>query len=252
LNKAKSGCATALFGEKYGERVRVVTMGEISKELCGGTHTSSTGQIGLFHITSEAGISAGVRRIEAITGLGSLNALRKSEVIVSQLCETLKVGQDALIKRIVGLQDSVKQLEIIVSRGSHEKVAGQVAALIEEARKTKGKFLYIAKNIGACQKDEFGPFSDVISDKLKSPDYHNVVVVVGAIIDNKAQLFAAAGPMAIKAGVNCGAIIKEAAQKAGGSGGGSPMRAQAGCKDIDKIDAAIETARKALAAKAEG
>jgi alanyl-tRNA synthetase len=252
LNKAKSGGATALFGEKYGERVRVVTMGEISKELCGGTHTSSTGQIGLFHITSEAGISAGVRRIEAITGLGSLNALRKSEVIVSQLCETLKVGQDALIKRIVGLQDSVKQLEIIVSRGSHEKVAGQVAALIEEARKTKGKFLYIAKNIGACQKDEFGPFSDVISDKLKSPDYHNVVVVVGAIIDNKAQLFAAAGPMAIKAGVNCGAIIKEAAQKAGGSGGGSPMRAQAGCKDIDKIDAAIETARKALAAKAEG
>ena len=252
LDKAKSTGAMALFGEKYGETVRVVTMGTISKELCGGTHTSSTGQIGLFHITSESGISAGVRRLEAVTGLNSLHLLRRHELVVTELSETLKVSQDALTKRVFTLMESVKQLETAVSRSSQEKVSGQAAALVEEARKGKGLFSFTVKNIGTYAKDAFGPLTDAVSDRLKSPDGHAGVVVLGAVIDGKAQLFAAAGPSAVKDGVNCGALIRDAAQKAGGSGGGSPQRAQAGCKDPGKLDEALLSARQALAQKAGG
>jgi alanyl-tRNA synthetase len=253
LDKAKSAGAMALFGEKYGERVRVVAMGGVSKELCGGTHTFSTGQIGLFHITSESGISAGIRRIEAVTGLNSLHALRRNERIVFELCETLKAPEDALVKRVSGLMESVKHLEGEVTRGSLAKVSGQAAAILEEARKNTGKFSFVVKNLGAYPKDAFGPLTDAVSDRLKSPDCHGCVVALGALIDGKAQLFASAGPAAVKqGGVNCGAIVKEAAQKAGGSGGGSPVRAQAGCKDPGKLDEALNAARQALAAKAEG
>jgi alanyl-tRNA synthetase len=251
LASAKSSGAMALFGEKYGDRVRVVTMGNVSRELCGGTHASSTGQIGLFHIVSESGISAGVRRIEAITGLNSLLALTRCENTLAVLCETLKVSEDTLPKKVSGLLDTVKQLETAANRNSLEKVAGRAAELLSEAGKIKGKIPFVVKNIGNCSKEVFGPLTDAVSDKLKSPDFQNHVVALGAVIDGKVQLFAAAGPVAVKAGINCGAIIKEAAKKANGSGGGSPMRAQAGCKNTEQIEDALAAARQTIKSKSE-
>ncbi|HEX7510032.1 MAG TPA: alanine--tRNA ligase [Chitinivibrionales bacterium] len=250
IDKAKNSGAMALFGEKYGEKVRVVSMGTVSKELCGGTHAASTGQIGLFHITSEGGISAGVRRIEAVTGLNSLQTLRSSERIVAELTHMLKVTGDALSKRVSGMLDTLKELEASVSRSSQEKVSGLAAQLMEEAKKNNGKIPYVIKNLGEITKDTFGPLTDAVSDCLKNADCHGFAAVLGAVIDGKAQLFAAAGPGAVKLGVNSGAIVKEAAQKAGGSGGGSPLRAQAGCKFADKLDEALAAARQALTTKA--
>jgi alanyl-tRNA synthetase len=237
----------ALFGEKYGDKVRVVTMGPVSKELCGGTHASSTGQIGLFHITSESSISAGVRRIEAITGMNSLKAFHENKAIVEQLSGMFKVSAAAVVQKAEALLDINKQLETAVADLSQQQAAGQIAGILDEARKSSGKVLFAVKSLGKISKDSFSLFCDGISDKLRTPDFLNGVIMLGAIVDNKAQLFAAAGQTAIKAGVNSGALIKEAAQKAGGSGGGNPARAQAGCKNPDKLDEALQTAKLSIA-----
>jgi len=237
----------ALFGEKYGNKVRVVTMGPVSKELCGGTHTSSTGQIGLFHITSESSISAGVRRIEAITGMNSLKAFHENKDIVEHLAGMFKVSAPVVVKKVEALLDNNKQLETAIAGLSQQQATGQISGVLDEVRKSSGKVLFAVKNLGKISKDSFSLFCDGISDKLRTPEFLNSVIMLGAIVDNKAQLFAAAGQTAIKAGVNSGALVKEAAQKAGGGGGGNPARAQAGCKNPDKLDEALQTAKLAIA-----
>ena len=248
VDKAKASGAMALFGEKYGDKVRVVSMGAVSKELCGGTHAASTGQIGLFHIISESGISAGVRRIEAITGLNSLARLREEKAVVDALCAALKIPASDLTKRIDGLLDTIKQQEACINELSQKQASGQIAEILEEARTSAGKISFVVKTLGAVSKDSFTHFCDGLSDKLRSPEFSNVVVMLGAVVDGKAQLFAAAGPAAVKTGgVNCGALVKEAAQKAGGGGGGSPARAQAGCKNPEKMGDALDSGRQALA-----
>jgi alanyl-tRNA synthetase len=247
VDKAKATGAMALFGEKYGDKVRVVTMGPVSKELCGGTHTSSTGQIGLFHITSESSISAGVRRIEAITGMNSLKAFHENKDIVEHLAGMFKVSAPVVVKKVEALLDNNKQLETAIAGLSQQQAAGQISGVLDEVRKSNGKVLFAVKNLGKISKDSFSLFCDGISDKLRTPEFLNSVIMLGAIVDNKAQLFAAAGQTAIKAGVNSGALVKEAAQKAGGSGGGNPARAQAGCKNPDKLDEALQTAKLAIA-----
>jgi alanyl-tRNA synthetase len=246
VDKAKATGAMALFGEKYGNKVRVVTMGPVSKELCGGTHTSSTGQIGLFHITSESSISAGVRRIEAITGMNSLKAFHENKDIVEHLAGMFKVSAPVVVKKVEALLDNNKQLETAIAGLSQQQATGQISGVLDEVRKSSGKVLFAVKNLGKISKDSFSLFCDGISDKLRTPEFLNSVIMLGAIVDNKAQLFAAAGQTAIKAGVNCGALVKEAAQKANGSGGGNPGRAQAGCKNPDKLDDALQTTRQAI------
>ena len=247
VEKAKATGAMALFGEKYGDTVRVVTMGPVSKELCGGTHTSSTGQIGLFHITSESSISAGVRRIEAITGLNSLKAFHENKDIVERLASMFKVSAPAVMKKVETLLDNNKQLEAAIAGLSQQQAKGQIDQVLDEVRKSGGKVLFVVKNLGKIPKDNFSLFCDGLSDKLRTPEFLNSIVMLGAVVDGKAQLFAAAGQTAIKAGVNSGALVKEAAQKAGGSGGGNPSRAQAGCKNPDKLDEALQTAKLAIA-----
>ena len=247
IDKAKATGAMALFGEKYGDTVRVVTMGPVSKELCGGTHAASTGQIGLFHITSESSISAGIRRIEAITGMNSLKAFRENEDIVERLAGIFKVSDSAVVKKVEALLENNKKLETTIAGLSQQQVAAQIAGILDEARKNAGKVSYVVKNLGNISKDSFSLLGDGLSDKLRTPDFSSAVIMLGAIVDGRAQLFAAAGQTAIKAGVNCGALIKEAAQKANGSGGGNPARAQAGCKNPDKLDEALQTAKFAIA-----
>jgi alanyl-tRNA synthetase len=249
--KAKNTGAMALFGEKYGERVRVVTMGTISKELCGGTHASSTGRIGLFHIISESSISAGIRRIEAVTGMNTLHIFREKETIIAELTETLKISERSLPKRIAELLKENDSLKKSILKFSEEKVARQVMDIFAALPKNNGSISFVSRAIGNISRDSFTAIADTVSDRLKLPQFQNGVVVIGAVVDGKAQLFAAAGQAAVqKGGVHCGALVKEAAHKAGGSGGGSPIRAQAGCKEADRLPDALEAALQALKKKA--
>jgi alanyl-tRNA synthetase len=251
LDEAKAEGATALFGEKYARKVRVIDIAPVSKELCGGTHVSATGEIGFFHIVSESSISAGIRRIEAITGRATVEYLLSKENVITSLTGLLKAGEGKLLENVRGLLDKVKELGERVSELSSGLTSGIAEELFEEARRNGGEFLWIVRNLGQIDKESFSRLSDLISDEIKARGLDNMVIVMGAVVDNKALFSASAGQTAVKKfGIHCGELVKAAAQKAGGGGGGSPVRAQAGGKDPMKIDDALEAARLIIAGKA--
>ncbi|NLG16017.1 MAG: alanine--tRNA ligase [Fibrobacter sp.] len=251
LDEAKAEGATALFGEKYADRVRVVDISPVSKELCGGTHVSATGEIGFFHITAESSISAGIRRIEGITGSGTVGYLLGKEKVISGLSNLLKVGEGKLLDRIQALLDNVKQLEEKISELSSGLTSGTVEEIFEEAGAKGGDFPWIVRNMGEIDKDSFCRLSDSICDQIKSRGLDTMVVVLGAVVDQKALFSACAGQTAVKKfGIHCGELVKAAAQKAGGGGGGSPVRAQAGGKDPQKVDDALESSASLISEKA--
>jgi alanyl-tRNA synthetase len=252
-DEAKKEGAMALFGEKYGENVRVVGMGDVSKELCGGTHVRSTGMIGLFHITMETSIAAGVRRIEAVTGLNSLRYLAGKEATLAGLCGMFKVGDDALVDRIEGLMDHAKDLEQKIAKLSQGQVKNQAEEILADALATKAKFAWAVKDLGAIEKDTFAALCDAVSDAVKSRNLTDMAVVLGAVVESRVLFFATAGPKAVKeCAVHCGELVKAAALKADGSGGGSPTRAQAGGKNPQKLSEALDAVRAILKQKAGG
>jgi alanyl-tRNA synthetase len=251
LDAAKAEGATALFGEKYGDSVRVVTMSPVSKELCGGTHVSSTGRIGLFHITAETSISAGIRRIEAVTGMGVVESLSGKEKTIAELTSVLKVGESRLPERVSALLDNIKKLQEQVDALSAARAAGMIDELISEASAKKGSFPWLVKNIGKTDKDSFSRTVDTISDQIRTKNLTSMVILVGAEIEGKALFSASAGADAVKKhGIHCGELVKAAAQKAGGGGGGSPVRAQAGGKDPSKLDEALGAVSLLIQSKA--
>jgi len=251
VNAAKAEGATALFGEKYGDKVRVVSMGTISKELCGGTHVSATGEIGMFHITVETSISAGIRRIEGVTGNGALAYLYNKEKTISSLTSHLKVAEDKLAERVIGLTDTIKVLEAQVKELSSAKAAGIISEFFNEARAKGGKLPWVVKNLGDIDKESFMQISDAVTDEIKNKNITDIVIVLGAKVDDKVLFSASAGAASVKShGVHCGELVKAAAQKTGGGGGGSPLRAQSGGKDPSKLADAISAVEAILSAKA--
>jgi alanyl-tRNA synthetase len=252
--EAKQDGAIALFGEKYGANVRVVSMGPVSKELCGGTHVTRTGQIGLFHITGESSIAAGVRRIEATTGFNSLELLSRKERLVADIASTLKASEDALVSRISELMARAKDLEGQVQRLSREQAGQEVDKLFAEASQSGGAFPWTAVDLGRISKDQFGSLTDAVSDAIRQrADLAATVVALAADVDGKAMFSALAGKRAVSEHtVNCGELVKAAASKARGGGGGSPVRAQAGGKSPENIGEALEALRAILRKKAEG
>lgn len=251
LKEAKEEGATALFGEKYADKVRVVSMGDLSKELCGGTHVTSTGQIGLLHVTEETSISAGVRRISAVTGFSVINCLYDKEEKLSGLSNLLKSGEDKLHNRVENLLDTVKKLEDRVAELSLVRVSGVIDQLFEQAGKNAGAFPWITSSLGDMDKDSFARITDAVSDTIKNNNLVNMVIVVGALVEGKALFAASAGAEAVKKyGVHCGELVKAAAQLAGGGGGGSAVRAQAGGKDPSKLEQALKAAAKIIESKA--
>jgi alanyl-tRNA synthetase len=251
-DEAKKEGAMALFGEKYGENVRVVGMGNISKELCGGTHVGSTGTIGLFHITVETSIAAGVRRIEAVTGMNSLHYLVGKETTINNVCAQLKVGEDDLVDRVAGIVLQAKELEQKIAKLSQGQVKNQADALLSEALAARSaKFAWAVKDLGAIDKDTFSTLCDAISDAIKSRSLSDLAVVLGAVCEGRVLFFATAGQRVVKEhGVHCGELVKAAAQKTDGSGGGNPTRAQAGGKSPQKLSEALDAVRKILSQKA--
>ncbi len=224
--------ALAFFGDKYGEQVRVVSIESFSKELCGGTHVRQTGEIGLFRIVSEAGVAAGVRRIEAQTGSGAYALMKKLEADVRELSDLLKVGQSELAaktrKLVTQLKDKERELEELKL-----KMAGGSAAA-STAKTVAGVSVHVQRTDG-LDVNGMRALADQLRDKLKSG-----VIALGAVSgDEKVSLLVVVTKDLIGK-LKAGELIKTMAAEVGGSGGGRPEMAQAGGKDPAKLDAALE------------
>lgn len=249
--EARAEGATALFGEKYGETVRVVAMGQVSKELCGGTHVQSTGNIGSFHITAESSISAGVRRVTAVTGLNTIELLARKERILNELSRNLKVSESEILDRVSAMSDKQKELESKVAGLSQAHAGNQVEALFEEARSRKGSFPWVVKNLGEVDKQTFSEMVNAASDAIKGGGPNSMVVVLGGVSSGSVLIAASAGKSAVNNNdIHCGDLVKSAAAIAGGGGGGSPVRAQAGGKKPEKLAEALAAVEKILTEKA--
>ena len=233
IEEAKKSGAMALFGEKYGEEVRVVSMGEFSKELCGGTHVANTSQITLFKIISETGVAAGVRRIEALTGNNVIQYYRQMEENLHQLAKTLKTTPAELSDRAEHLLKEVKELqsenESLKSKLAQESL-GDVSDQVTEVKGVK----VLAAAVDGVDMNGLRDLGDQLKEKLGEG-----VVVLASSMGGKVSLLAMATPGAMEKGAHAGNLIKAAAAIVGGGGGGRPNMAQAGGKNPEKIGEAI-------------
>lgn len=233
LEEAKSAGATALFGEKYGETVRVVRMGSFSQELCGGTHVRNTGEIGLVKILSEGGIGAGLRRIEAVAGLKALAYLRTLEDQIMEVAQVLKAQPADVDKRVNGLVAQVKDLEREIGQLKAKLSKNEAEELLGRVQKIEGVPV-LAARVNVSDMEGLRQMADLLRDKLKSG-----VIVLGAVSEGKVNFVTVVSPKGLS-GLHAGQIIKEVAKITGGGGGGRPDMAQAGGKDVGKLGEAID------------
>ena len=240
IEEAKKSGAMALFGEKYEQKVRVVSMGDFSKELCGGTHVKNTSSIMLFKIISEQGIAAGVRRIEALTGNAVLEYYKNEEHMLREAAAALKAQPSELTEKIAHLQAEVKSLQSENDSLKNKLAQGSLGDVMSQVREVKGVKLLAAKVEGV----EAGALRD-LGDQLKSK-LGEGVVVLAAVNGGKVNLLAMATDGAQKAGAHAGNLIKEVAAIVGGGGGGRPNMAQAGGKNPEKADEAVKAAASIL------
>jgi len=239
-DQARELGAVALFGEKYGDTVRVVRVGDFSMELCGGTHVPSTGIIGLFKITGEGSVGAGVRRIEALTGEGALARLLQREAQLEAVSRTLKVAPDQVPERVEGLVRTLKDLERENERLRDRMTAAEVLDILGQASEHNG-FKVLVARVQRREMAELRGLVDVLRERL-GPG----VIVIGSASDQKVNLVAAVDRRLTSRGLHAGQIVKEAAALVGGGGGGRPEMAQAGGKDPSRLDEALEHARSAV------
>ena len=241
IDEAKALGFTALFGEKYGDVVRCVQVGDYSMELCGGTHLENISQIGLFKIVSEGAVAAGVRRIEAVTGMGAYQYTLQKEQLVTDLSKALKANEKDIIGRVEQLAAQNKDLEKQIAQLHAEASKGQVDGLLNQVKEVAGIKL-LACEVEAADMNSLRDMSDMFRDKLGSG-----VVVLGAKSDNGVNLIVAATKDLTKQGIHAGNIIKEIAKVTGGGGGGRPDMAQAGGKDYSKLADALAMAETLVA-----
>ncbi len=230
---AKQMGAMALFGEKYGEKVRVVVVGDISKELCGGTHVGSTGEIGQFKIIAESSVGSGLRRIEAVTGLEALNYVNQQENLLEQAAQLLKTRPEELVSRIELSLNHVRELEKEIAALQAQLSKGIVQDLLQQVHEVNG-VQYVAAKVNVPDMDELRSIADRIRDGLCAG-----VVVLGAVVGDKVNFVAMAAKDAVSRGVHAGNIIKEVSAVAGGGGGGRPEMAQAGGKNPEQLENAL-------------
>ncbi|MFS1513813.1 alanine--tRNA ligase [Chengkuizengella sp. SCS-71B] len=235
LNDAKAIGAMALFGEKYGDTVRVVQVGDYSIELCGGCHVNQTSQIGLFKILSENGIGSGIRRIEAVTGKHAYQFLSNQLELLDQGSQLLKTKIDELPKRIEMLLTQNKELT-----RENESLRGKLntieAGSLSDQVKKVGTVPVLVAQLKQVNADTMRSMIDELKDKLKS-----VVIVFGTVNEGKVQLASAVTSDLVKQGYHAGKIIKEVAAICGGGGGGRPDMAQAGGKDPSKLQQSLDS-----------
>ncbi|WP_282559202.1 alanine--tRNA ligase [Paenibacillus sedimenti] len=233
IAEAKAMGAMALFGEKYGDIVRVVQVGEYSLELCGGCHVQNTGQIGLFKIVSESGIGSGVRRIEAVTGRSAYEFLDGQLQLLKEAAGMLKSNVQDVPKRLESTLQQMKELSR-ENESLRSKLGRIEAGSLSDQVKQVGGVNVLAAQVNAGDIDSLRNIVDEMKVKLGS-----AVIVLGAPADDKVNLVAAVTPDLVAKGFHAGKIIKEVALQCGGSGGGRPDMAQAGGKDASKLQAAL-------------
>ena len=241
IDEARNRGAMALFGEKYGEVVRVVDMGGYSIELCGGAHLKNTAQVGSFKILSENGVAAGVRRIEAVTGKEALKHYQAQEDEIKEICRLVKSTPDKLLARLEQLlaeqKETAKELEKLKA-----KMAGGAADEMLNSKVEIGGVAVLAAEVKDMDGNALRTMGDQLKQKLGSG-----VVILASGKDGKVNLMAMATDDVVKKGVHAGNIIKAAAAVCGGGGGGRPNMAQAGGKDASKIADALEKAKAMVA-----
>ncbi|MCG0276404.1 MAG: alanine--tRNA ligase [Thermosediminibacteraceae bacterium] len=236
VEEAQKAGAIALFSEKYGEKVRMVSMGSYSKELCGGTHVSTTSEIGLFKIISEGSVGAGVRRIEAVTGWNFLNYTRENLTIISNLVEVLKVKPQDLITKVEELLETIKTTERQIESLRQQLINKKVEDLANN-KISLGDFSVISTAVEDASAEDLRNISDVLRQKIKSG-----IVVLGSSTGGKVYLVCAVTKDLVEKGYHAGKIVKQVAEITGGSGGGRPDFAQAGGKYPEKLGQALSIA----------
>jgi alanyl-tRNA synthetase len=250
LDEAKRLGAMALFGEKYGDVVRMVEVGEgdFSRELCGGTHVRSTAEIGLFKVTTETSSAANVRRIEALTGPAAIGRVRRHDDLLEQTAALLRTSPESVPATVEEIQRKHKELERAARRGSGEDGGVDLDALAGRAEEVDGVRM-LAEAVPATDMDALLGLLDKLKGKLA-----DAVIVLGApdAEEGKVHLVASAAPAAVARGAKADEVVKAAAGVVGGGGGGRDNLARAGGKDPDKLPDAIEEARRAIRAALGG
>jgi len=233
MNQAIAGGALAFFGEKYQQEVRVVSIADVSMELCGGTHTKMTGDVGLFKIVNESSIASGVRRIEALTGFGTYVRLEEDENLLDEIAHTLRAPRTELTRAITRLIDQQRQLEGELEALKRKAAQSQVGNLAEAPRDVKGVAV-ISRKVEGVDSSMLRELAENTGAKIGSG-----VVVLGLASNGKASLVAVVSEDLQKR-LHAGKIIKKVAELVGGSGGGRPDFAQAGGKDSEKLEVALQ------------
>ncbi len=238
LDEARDMGAVALFGEKYGDQVRVVSVGDISMELCGGTHVNNTGEIGLFKLLSEGSVGSGLRRIEAVTGRYALDYFNAVEKELKSIAAVLRVTPTDAVKRVEqlnkNLREKDKEIETLKSKASQATSEDIISQAV-----TVGDVKTLIAVVSSPDTNTLRQNAEMLRDKLGSS-----VVLLGAVIGDRVAFVCFVSKELVPRGLHAGNIVALAAKVTGGGGGGRPDMAQAGGKEVDKLEMAMEEARK--------
>lgn len=244
MDDAKKLGAIALFGDKYGDIVRVCQIGDVSVELCGGTHVENTSRLGLFRILSESSVAAGVRRIEAVTGQGVLDLMAKQEAILDSLCAVYKInGPVELEAKAQANAAQMKAMQKEIDELNKKLMDNRLSSLTGNLEEL-GPVRFVTASLGNVKVDSLKSAADSLKDK-----HPNVVGVFSSLAEDKGNLLVFAGKEAVAAGIHCGKLVKEIAAITGGSGGGRPDNAMGGVGDISKMDDALAGAKALVEAQ---
>ena len=233
IEEAKKKGAVAMFGEKYGDVVRVVEMGDVSMEFCGGTHLDNTAKVGLFRIKSEGSVASGVRRIEAITGKQTLEELRSGQEKLIRAAQLLKTTSNELESRIGGMLSEMKEIKSQLEKFKEQASLGEARTFLTSAKEVKGLKLVTAQRDG-MDANALRKLGDFLRDKEPK-----IVGVLASVNEGKVTLLAVCGKEAVASGVKAGDIIKAIAPICGGKGGGKPDSAMGGGTEVSKVDDAL-------------
>ena len=233
IEEAKKKGAVAMFGEKYGDVVRVVEMGDVSMEFCGGTHLDNTAKVGLFRIKSEGSVASGVRRIEAITGKQTLEELRSGQEKLLRAAQLLKTTSNELESRIGGMLSEMKEIRSQLEKFKEQASLGEARTFLTSAKEVKGLKLVTAQRDG-MDANALRKLGDFLRDKEPK-----IVGVLASVKDGKVTLLAVCGKEAVASGIKAGDIIKAIAPICGGKGGGKPDSAMGGGTEVSKVDDAL-------------
>ncbi len=226
--------AQALFGEKYGDEVRVVTIKGASQELCGGTHVERSGDIGLFIIISESSVASGVRRIEAITGTTALDVFKTQQTVLFGLRDAIKHPEDEILERVISMNAYVRNLEKENSELKSKLLTLDIEPYFQNERKFEDKSLFVNR-VNVENMDQLKALGDKVREKMKSG-----IAIFGSVINNTPQVLCVVTDDLVKEGIKAGNIVKSLGKAMGGGGGGKPHMATAGGKDVDGLDHVLE------------